>query len=515
MDYLDEIAREQRNQIEAVEKGFDPFHISPEDIEKGRKAQLGEIRHWKDGDYKMTVNGWEYVKGSDPNIKSKKKSEGTSKEGDRDYAIALAQKVAELYGKVPDDKKKFVTTKALESVAKEILKKEKKIPEKSEEPSKAEPVEAESSLKSTKNMVYSLEEQRNEIMSKFQRAKMAKNSFLANSLKSKMTSLENKIDALEHRREDVKKVLRGLGLTQLTRATTSIRGYSPISGGDYEFPYAGMSSLLTFKNKELASKVKEGLDSAGIHSKLMGDGIEITSIFKYKEEPIKTPEKKEDGKAKYQKLEAEVSSKTKELQSLPGYEDLLNPQNRKKDFGSDKKVKSMHIGIETNYSEGTSHFQVRVGHAEAPMFGEESDKWNKSVNELQSKKFSTAKEAAAAVEEFASKHNTEKILAADAFPKMKEYLNKLNLGFIQIPRDLDSSGKWSEEKSFIVEPKYAGSLQVIYEKITGTSKWGRDEEGNIYGNIHFRWNHVGGGSNGYSVELKFDKSGNLLKTTRG
>lgn len=33
MDYLDEIAREQRNQIEAVEKGFDPFHISPEDIE--------------------------------------------------------------------------------------------------------------------------------------------------------------------------------------------------------------------------------------------------------------------------------------------------------------------------------------------------------------------------------------------------------------------------------------------------------------------------------------------------
>jgi hypothetical protein len=41
------------------------------------------------------------------------------------------------------------------------------------------------------------------------------------------------------------------------------------------------------------------------------------------------------------------------------------------------------------------------------MFGEESDKWNKSVNELQSKKFSTAKEAAAAVEEFASKHNGE------------------------------------------------------------------------------------------------------------
>ena len=301
MDYLDEIAREQRNQIEAVEKGFDPFHISPEDIEKGRKAQLGEIRHWKDGDYKMTVNGWEYVKGSDPNIKSKKKSE----------------------------------------------------------------------------------------------------------------------------------------------------------------------------------------------------------------------EKKEDGKAKYQKLEVDVNSKTKELQSLPGYEDLLNPQNRKKDFGSDKKVKSMHIGIETNYSEGTSHFQVRVGHAEAPMFGEESDKWNKSVNELQSKKFSTAKEAAAAVEGFASKHNTEKILAADAFPKMQEHLNKLNLGFIQIPRDLDSSGKWSEEKPFRINPKDTGSLMAIYEKIEGISKWGVDPSGNIYGNIHFRWNHVGGGSNGYSVELKFDKSGNLLKTTRG
>ena len=94
-------------------------------------------------------------------------------------------------------------------------------------------------------------------------------------------------------------------------------------------------------------------------------------------------------------------------------------------------------------------------------------------------------------------------------------MNKLNLGFIQIPRDLDSSGKWSEEKPFRINPKDTGSLMAIYEKIEGISKWGVDPSGNIYGKIDFKWNHVGGGSNGYSVELKFDKSGNLLKTTRG
>lgn len=371
MDYLDEIAREQRNQIEAVEKGFDPFHISPEDIEKGRKAQLGEIRQWKDGKYQMTTNGWVYIKGSDPNIKGKKAEEGSVSKDKNGVELKVGDKIV------------------------------------------------------------------------FEKISVGRRSYLNGVV-------------------------------------------------------TGKDSLGNIKAKFEGNTIESG-------------GIPSSQVTKIPE----TPEKKEDGKAKYQKLEADVNSKTKELQSLPGYTDLLNPQNRKKDFGKDKKVKSMHIGIETNYSEGTSHFQVRVGHAEAPMFGEESDKWNKSVNEFQSKKFSTAKEAAAAVEEFASKHNTEKILAADAFPKMQEHLNKLNLGFIQIPRDLDSSGKWSEEKPFRINPKDTGSLMAIYEKIEGISKWGVDPSGNIYGNIHFRWNHVGGGSNGYSVELKFDKSGNLLKTTRG
>jgi len=264
MDYLDEIAREQRNQIEAVEKGFDPFHISPEDIEKGRKAQLGEIRHWKDGDYKMTVNGWEYVKGSDPNIKSKKKSEEPSKE-----------KVFKVGDKV--------------------------------------------------------------------------------------------------------KLKVGIGLD----GNPVISEYSIMK-------YSGSRKLE--KDEVYLSAIQTGVRDVIITQEELRKHA-IT-------EPTKTPEKKE----------------------------------------------------------GT---------------------------------------------------------AADAFPKMQEHLNKLNLSFVQLPRDLDSSGKWGEEKSFIVEPKNAGSLQVIYEKITGTSKWARDGSGNIYGNIHFRWNYIGGGSNGYSVKLKFDKSGNLLKTTRG
>jgi len=72
MDYLDELRENQLDRVDQIEKAFDSTYI-----EKGKKAQIGEIRQWKDGKYQMTTNGWVYIKGSDPNIKGKKAEEGS------------------------------------------------------------------------------------------------------------------------------------------------------------------------------------------------------------------------------------------------------------------------------------------------------------------------------------------------------------------------------------------------------------------------------------------------------
>ena len=286
MDYLDEIAREQRNQIEAVEKGFDPFYLSP-DIEKAKKAQIGEVREWSDGKYRRTATGWEYIKGSDPNIKSKSEGGELGKSG---------------------------------------------------------------------------------------------------------------IDFL-------KKHEKGL-----------------MEGDVFRWVYPPHDTLGATLNIFASNK-----------------GLSVEDAFKLEKMGVLKLSKENSPRGNVNVIKIDKGKFLKALKSVA-----------KEILKKEKKI---------------------------PEKKEET--------------------------------------AADAFPKMQEHLNKLNLSFVQLPRDLDSSGKWGEEKSFIVEPKNAGSLQVIYEKITGTSKWARDGSGNIYGNIHFRWNHVGGASNGYSVKLKFDKSGNLLKTTRG
>lgn len=53
-------------------------------IEKAKKAVLGEIREWSDGKYRKTANGWEYIKGSDPNKKVEKLPEVVKQESVKD-----------------------------------------------------------------------------------------------------------------------------------------------------------------------------------------------------------------------------------------------------------------------------------------------------------------------------------------------------------------------------------------------------------------------------------------------
>ena len=76
LDGLQELAAERQRREDFFEKAFDPTYI-----EKGRRAQIGEVRQWKDGKYKRTKEGWEPVREG--------KSLGSSK---LDDAISVAGK---------------------------------------------------------------------------------------------------------------------------------------------------------------------------------------------------------------------------------------------------------------------------------------------------------------------------------------------------------------------------------------------------------------------------------------
>ena len=66
LDGLQELAAERQRREDFFEKAFDPTYI-----EKGKRAQIGEIREWSDGKYRRTATGWEYIKGSDPKLAKK------------------------------------------------------------------------------------------------------------------------------------------------------------------------------------------------------------------------------------------------------------------------------------------------------------------------------------------------------------------------------------------------------------------------------------------------------------
>ena len=76
LDGLQELAAERQRREDFFEKSFDPTYI-----EKGKRAQIGEVRQWKDGKYKRTKEGWEPVREG--------KSLGSSK---LDDAISVAGK---------------------------------------------------------------------------------------------------------------------------------------------------------------------------------------------------------------------------------------------------------------------------------------------------------------------------------------------------------------------------------------------------------------------------------------
>lgn len=108
----------------------------------------------------------------------------------------------------------------------------------------------------------------------------------------------------------------------------------------------------------------------------------------------------------FEKLQKDFESKTEDLQSLSGWEDLLNKHNKKKDYGSNNKVKTMSIGVTSDLQEKSNYFTVRPSYYSTPNYGKEADDFYSEVKSLESKKFTSASEAAKAADNFANKMNS-------------------------------------------------------------------------------------------------------------
>jgi hypothetical protein len=135
----------------------------------------------------------------------------------------------------------------------------------------------------------------------------------------------------------------------------------------------------------------------------------IISLLNEHGKPAKeSTDKKEasENQKLFEKLQKDFESKTEDLQSLSGWEDLLNKHNKRKDYGSNNKVKTMSIGVTSDLQEKSNYFTVRPSYYSTPNYGKEADDFYSEVKSLESKKFTSASEAAKAADNFANKMNS-------------------------------------------------------------------------------------------------------------
>lgn len=164
------------------------------------------------------------------------------------------------------------------------------------------------------------------------------------------------------------------------------------------------------KNGEKGS-IKVGWSEIGEHYTYSGNlGKSSISGNNVSEEKIKellgSKEKEDKDGSWFNKLEQDYNEKKNQLNLLR--EDNWNPgfaNNFSKNYGEDKFVKTMIVRPETDFKKGENFFTVDCGYSKLPTYGEEANKYHASLDELKSKRFSYAREAAKAADEFASKWN--------------------------------------------------------------------------------------------------------------
>jgi len=246
MDYLDELQENQQGRVDRIEKSFDSTYI-----EKGKKAQIGEIRQWKDGKYQMTTNGWVYIKGTGPKLAKKaeepEKKEETPKVEEKGSSLNL---VDQMRDKVRE--------------------------------------EYNSAVISYNSALKRLKELNNKGVTLYSKEYSSK-IILKDAYREKEKAEAN-LDRAKYGSTVVKKVMKELGLKGIERTGTAIRGFSTLSKG-YEFSEWDKSSIsFAGVDQEQFDTLVKRLEEAGIKvssksnpSKSIGAGmvssIEIEPVY--------------------------------------------------------------------------------------------------------------------------------------------------------------------------------------------------------------------------------------------
>jgi len=170
-----------------------------------------------------------------------------------------------------------------------------------------------------------------------------------------------------------------------------------------------------FISEELNEQAFEQLDNllekAMSHKYFRREGTPGNYRYYYTEEEYKQAKnqkgedyksKETDIKDKYSKLEEDYQNKIKQFKELPGWKSLITENTIQKELGEDKFIKNIIVRLNSKYSEGKNYFSVDVGHSKSPTFGIEADEYYSKLNKIKEKRFDTAKEAANAIETFAS-----------------------------------------------------------------------------------------------------------------
>lgn len=107
---------------------------------------------------------------------------------------------------------------------------------------------------------------------------------------------------------------------------------------------------------------------------------------------------------KHKQMEEDYHNKKKELNSLDGWSDGFSM--KKKEYGKDKNIRVMNIGVQTDFKNSKNHFNVLVGEQDAPKYASNYHReLRQAEDHLREQNFSTAKEAAAAADKFAERFN--------------------------------------------------------------------------------------------------------------
>lgn len=419
--------------IENFEKGIIPEELFlssmnvVDKLEKGKRGTIGEIRTWSGKKYQKTAEGWVPVK------------ENASKSSAENYDPFKGLSEAEVYkmAKSPND--------PLSEHAKLELNKRNK--SKGMEPHFESSEIDKNKLSQEKSHLEVTSKPKQEVkVSDFGIAGKVGIIHEHNGKKYKLQSNGKWLEVSEHgmtkkeheeakakakigsetafrevRRKDLEKYDEEQDIHHNAKSKLSNKEYTDEEVG------LGTSTETKVQDFGIAGKVGGGYRATGtINGKKMGvdipaDMIRGVANFEGKElrQKIKAhlAEKGEEivtgkvssEKHEFSRVQQDLDEKVNSLSLLTtdGWKESWSKNVRSKSYGDENFVKSMSVRVEGDFVKKETYFTVDCGYSKSPEFGEEANKYYSQLTSLREKKFSTAREAAKAADQFAKDWNKE------------------------------------------------------------------------------------------------------------